>query len=170
MKLRTRLALLVGAVFVVGGGAIGGSSALIARQEAIDALDGVLSDAIASVRNDPANDISAVLEIADSSPAPISAMLFFDDSEPVVLVESRDGSEIVRFPALSIAEVTRAAEESMNKSAETELRIAAYSTGNGEWLVVGSSMSSISNQFHKSLIRSVQLSLVIALFLSLIHI
>ena len=165
MKLRTRLALLVGAVFVVGGGAIGGSSALIARQEAIDALDGVLSDAIASVRNDPANDVSAVLEIADSSPVPISAMLFFDDSEPVVLVESRDGSEIVRFPALSIAEVTRAAEESMNKSAETELRIAAYSTGNGEWLVVGSSMSSISNQFHKSLIRSVQLSLVIALFM-----
>ena len=165
MKLRTRLALLVGAVFVVGGGAIGGSSALIARQEAIDALDGVLSDAIASVRNDPANDVSTVLEIADSSPVPISAMLFFDDSEPVVLVESRDGSEIVRFPALSIAEVTRAAEESMNKSAETELRIAAYSTGNGEWLVVGSSMSSISNQFHKSLIRSVQLSLVIALFM-----
>ena len=165
MKLRTRLALLVGAVFVVGGGAIGGSSALIARQEAIDALDGVLGDAIASVRNDPAQDVSAVLEIADSSPVPISAMLFFDDSEPVVLVESRDGSEIVRFPALSIAEVTRAAEESMNKSAETELRIAAYSTGNGEWLVVGSSMSSISNQFHKSLIRSVQLSLVIALFM-----
>ena len=165
MKLRTRLALLVGAVFVVGGGAIGGSSALIARQEAIDALDGVLSDAIASVRNDPAQDVSAVIEIADSSPVPISALLFFDDSEPVILVESRDGSEIVRFPALSVAEVTRAAEESMNKSAETELRIAAYSTGNGEWLVVGSSMTSISNQFHKSLIRSVQLSLVIALFM-----
>lgn len=165
MKLRTRLALLVGAVFVVGGGAIGGSSALIARQEAIDALDGVLSDAIASVQNDPAQDVSAVIEIADSSPVPISALLFFDDSEPVVLVESRDGSEIVRFPALSVAEVTRAAEESMNKSAETELRIAAYSTGNGEWLVVGSSMTSISNQFHKSLIRSVQLSLVIALFM-----
>ena len=165
MKLRTRLALLVGAVFVVGGGAIGGSSALIARQEAIDALDGVLSDAIASVRNDPAQDVSAVIEIADSSPVPISALLFFDDSEPVILVESRDGSEIMRFPALSVAEVTRAAEESMNKSAETELRIAAYSTGNGEWLVVGSSMTSISNQFHKSLIRSVQLSLVIALFM-----
>jgi two-component system OmpR family sensor kinase len=165
MKLRTRLALLVGAVFIVGGGAIGGSSALIARQEAIDALDGVLSDAIASVRNDPAQDVSAVIEIADSSPVPISALLFFDDSEPVILVESRDGSEIVRFPALSVAEVTRAAEESMNKSAETELRIAAYSTGNGEWLVVGSSMTSISNQFHKSLIRSVQLSLVIALFM-----
>ena len=165
MKLRTRLALLVGAVFVVGGGAIGGSSALIARQEAIDALDGVLSDAIASVRNDPAQDVSAVIEIADSSPVPISALLFFDDSEPVILVESRDGSEIMRFPALSVAEVTRAAEESMNKSAETELRIAAYSTGNGEWLVVGSSITSISNQFHKSLIRSVQLSLVIALFM-----
>ena len=165
MKLRTRLALLVGAVFIVGGGAIGGSSALIARQEAIDALDGVLSDAIASVRNDPAQDVSAVIEIADSSPVPISALLFFDDSEPVILVESRDGSEIVRFPALSVAEVTRAAEESMNKSAETELRIAAYSTGNGEWLVVGSSITSISNQFHKSLIRSVQLSLVIALFM-----
>ncbi len=105
MKLRTRLALLVGAVFVVGGGVIGGSSALIARQEAVDALDGVLSEATASVKNDPAQDVSAVLAVADSSAVPISALLFFDDSEPVVLIESRDGTETVRFPKLSIAEV-----------------------------------------------------------------
>ena len=165
MKLRSRLALVVGVVFVFGGGVIGGSSALIARQEAIDTLDGVLGDAISSVKNDPAQDVSAVLAIADSSPVPISAMLFFDDSEPVVLVESRDGTETIKLPLLSIAEVTRAAEEPMTKSGEVKLRIEAYSTGNGEWLVVGTSLSSINNQFGKSLMRSIQLSLLIALFM-----
>jgi len=165
VKLRSRLALLVGAVFVFGGGVIGGSSALIARQEALDTLDGVLGDAISSVKNDPAQDVSAVLAIADSSPVPISAMLFFDDSEPVVLVESRDGPETIKLPLLSIAEVTRAAEEPTTMSGEVKLRIEAYSTGNGEWLVVGTSLTSINNQFGKSLMRSVQLSLLIALFM-----
>jgi two-component system OmpR family sensor kinase len=165
MKLRTRLALLVGAVFVVGGGIIGGSSALIARQEAVDAVDAVLGDAISSVKNDPTQDVSAVLEIAETSSEPISALLFFDDSEPLVLVEARDGTEAVAFPNLSIAEVTRAAEKPIDKAGVVPLRIAAYSTGNGEWLVVGSSMSSVNNQFGKSLIRSVQISLIIAAFM-----
>jgi two-component system OmpR family sensor kinase len=165
MKLRTRLALLVGAVFVVGGGIIGGSSALIARQEAVDALDAVLGDAISSVKNDPTQDVSAVLEIAETSSEPISALLFFDDSEPLVLIEARDGTEAVAFPNLSIAEVTRAAEKPIDKAGVVPLRIAAYSTGNGEWLVVGSSMSSVNNQFGKSLIRSVQISLIIAAFM-----
>ena len=74
MKLRTRLALLVGAVFVVGGGIIGGSSALIARQEAVDAVDAVLGDAISSVKNDPTQDVSAVLATAETSSEPISAL------------------------------------------------------------------------------------------------
>jgi two-component system OmpR family sensor kinase len=165
MKLRTRLALLVGAVFVVGGGIIGGSSALIARQEAVDAVDAVLGAAISSVKNDPNQDVSAVLEIAETSSEPISALLFFDDSEPLVLVEARDGMEAVAFPNLSIAEVTRAAEKPIDKAGVVPLRIAAFSTGNGEWLVVGSSMSSVNNQFGKSLIRSVQLSLIIAVFM-----
>ena len=33
MKLRTRLAILVGIVMIVGGGVIGGVSALVARKE-----------------------------------------------------------------------------------------------------------------------------------------
>ena len=165
MKLRTRLALLVGAVFVIGGGIIGGSSALIARQEAVDAVDAVLGAAISSVKNDPTPDVSAVLATAETSSEPISALLFFDDSEPLVLVEARDGTEAVAFPNLSIAEVTRAAEKPIDKAGVVPLRIAAYSTGNGEWLVVGSSMSSVNNQFEKSLIRSVQLSLLIAAFM-----
>jgi len=165
VKLRTRLALLVGVVFIIGGGAIGGTSALIARQEAVGALDGVLNDAISVVKNDPAQDVSAVLAFADSSPVPISAMLFFDDSAAVVLVESRDGTETVRFPNLSIAEITRAAEQHISKSGLVKLRIASYSTGDGEWLVVGSSMTSINNQFGKSLLRSIQLSLLIAAFM-----
>ena len=165
MKLRSRLALLVGAVFVFGGGVIGSSSAVIARQGALDTLDGILGDAISSVKNDPAQDVSVVLDVADSSPVPISAMLFFDDSEPVVLVESRDGPETIKLPLLSIAEVTRAAEEPITKSGEVKLRIEAYSTGNGEWLVVGTSLTNIDNQFDKSLMRSIQLSLLIALFM-----
>jgi two-component system OmpR family sensor kinase len=165
VKLRSRLALLVGAVFVFGGGVIGSSSAVIARQGALDTLDGILGDAISSVKNDPAQDVSVVLDVADSSPVPISAMLFFDDSEPVVLVESRDGPETIKLPLLSIAEVTRAAEEPITKSGEVKLRIEAYSTGNGEWLVVGTSLTNIDNQFDKSLMRSIQLSLLIALFM-----
>ncbi len=165
MKLRTRLALLSGVVFIAGGGAIGGSSALIARQEAIDAVDVVLGEAIASVRNDALQDISAVLDAADSSPVPISAMLFFDDSEPVVLVESRDGDETIRLPTLSITDVTRAAEKPISKSGAVKLRIATYSTGNGEWLVVGASLSSTDDQFGKSLVRTMRLSLLIALFM-----
>lgn len=165
MKLRTRLALLTGVVFIAGGGVIGGSSALIARQEAIDAVDVVLGEAIASVRNDPLQDISAVLDAADSSPVPISAMLFFDDSEPVVLVESRDGDETIRLPTLSITDVTRAAEKPISKSGAVKLRIATYSTGNGEWLVVGASLSSTDDQFGKSLVRTMRLSLLIALFM-----
>lgn len=165
MKLRTRLALLTGVVFIAGGGVIGGSSALIARQEAIDAVDVVLGEAIASVRNDPLQDISAVLDAADSSPVPISAMLFFDDSEPVVLVESRDGDETIRLPTLSITDVTRAADKPISKSGAVKLRIATYSTGNGEWLVVGASLSSTDDQFGKSLVRTMRLSLLIALFM-----
>jgi two-component system OmpR family sensor kinase len=53
----------------------------------------------------------------------------------------------------------------MTRSGEVKLRIEAYSTGNGEWLVVGTSLTSIDNQFSKSLMRSVQLSLLIALFM-----
>ena len=102
MKLRTQLALLVGAVFVVGGGIIGGSSALIARQEAVDAMDKVLGDAISSVKNDPSQDVSAVLAFAETSPVPISAMIFFDDSEPVVLAEARDGDESVTLSLIHI--------------------------------------------------------------------
>ena len=165
MKLRTRLALLSGVVFIAGGGAIGGSSALIARQEAIDAVDVVLGEAIASVRNDPLQDISAVLDAADSSPVPISAMLFFDDSEPVVLVESRDGDETIKLPTLSITDVTRAADKPITNSGAVKLRIATYSTGNGEWLVVGASLSSTDDQFGKSLVRTMRLSLLIALFM-----
>ena len=129
MKLRTRLALIAGVVFIIGGGVIGGSSALIARQEAVDAVDGVLGEAIDIVKNDPALDVSAVLAVADSSPVPISAILFFDDSEPVVLIESRDGTETVRFPKLSIAEVIQAAEEPISKTELVQLRIAANLTG-----------------------------------------
>jgi two-component system OmpR family sensor kinase len=165
VKLRTRLALLVGVVFIFGGGAIGGTSALIARQEAVGALDGILNDSISVVKNDPAQDVSAILAFADSSPVPISAMLFFDDSATVVLVESRDGTETVRFPNLSVAEITRAAEQHISKSGLVKLRIASYSTGDGEWLVVGSSMTSINNQFGKLLLRSIQISLLIAAFM-----
>jgi two-component system OmpR family sensor kinase len=165
MKLRTQLALIVGVVFVVGGGIIGGSSALIARQEAVDAMDVVLGDAISSVRNEPSQDVSAVLAFAETSPVPISAMIFFDDSEPVVLAEARDGDESVMFPNLSIAEVSQAAENPVDKSGVVQLRIVAYSTGNGEWLVVGSSKSSINNQFSKSLVRSLQISLLVAAFM-----
>lgn len=168
MKIRTRLAVLFGAMFIASGVIIGGSSALIARHEGVNQLDSTLSDALSSVENDPNQDVSGILTYAESSRVPISAMLYFDDSESVVLTEGKEGPNDLSFPQLELSEVTRAAEEPFSKSGIVDLRIAAFSSGNGEWVVVGASMTSVNQQFRESLSRSIQLSVAIAALMTLI--
>ncbi|MEI7883566.1 MAG: hypothetical protein WCI32_08555, partial [Actinomycetota bacterium] len=114
MKLRTRLAILVGIVMIVGGGVIGGVSALVARQGAIKALDNTLGKAIDVVRLNSVGDVSMILDFAESSPVPMSAMLFYSDGEPVALVEGRVGNDNLTFPALSIKQVQKATIQSQS--------------------------------------------------------
>lgn len=168
MKIRTRLSVLFGTIFIASGMIIGWSSALIARQEGIDRLDETLNDALASVKNDPNQDVSGILTFADSSPVPISAMLYFDDSESVMLIEGQEGSDILSFPQLDLFDVTRAVDEAFSISGKMDLRISALSSGNGEWVVVGASMASIDQQFNDSLSRSIFLSVVIATLMTLL--
>lgn len=46
-------------------------------------------NALQTVSESPTKDVSEVLIFAESSPAPLSASLFFDDSDFVVLIEEQ---------------------------------------------------------------------------------
>lgn len=168
MKIRTRLAVICGSICIASGVIIGGSTAAIARQEGIDRLDDTLSDALTSVKNDPNQDVSEILAFAESSPVPISAILYFDDSESVVLLEGKEGLNTLSFPQLKLSDVVRAADEPFTTTGITQLRIAAFSSGDGEWVLVGASITSINEQFRKSLSRSIQLSVAIATLMTLL--
>jgi len=162
MKLRTRLAILVGIVMMVGGGVIGGASALVARQGAIKALDSTLGNAIDVVRLDSGGNVSMILDFAESSPVPMSAMLFYSDGEPVALVEGRVGNDNLTFPALSIKQVQKATLHFQSLAGSIGIRISALQTSDDEWLVVGVSTYEVSSQFRTALRRSIELSLLIA--------
>ncbi len=162
MKLRTRLAILVGIVMIVGGGVIGGASALVARQGAIKALDNVLGNAIDVVRLDPVGNVSMILDFAESSPVSLSAMLFYSDGEPVALVEGRVGNDNLEFPRLSITQVEKATLQPLSLAASSAIRMSALKTSDDEWLVVGVSTYEVSSQFRNALLRSIELSLLIA--------
>jgi len=162
MKLRTRLAILVGIVMIVGGGVIGGVSALVARQGAIKALDNTLGKAIDVVRLDSVGDVSKILDFAESSPVPMSAMLFYSDGEPVALVEGRVGNDNLTFPALSIMQVQKATIQSQSLTGSIGIRMSALQTSGDEWLVVGVSTYEVGSQFGAAFRRNIELSLLIA--------
>jgi two-component system OmpR family sensor kinase len=162
MKLRTRLAILVGIVMIVGGGVIGGVSALVARQGAIKALDNTLGKAIDVVRLDSVGDVSKILDFAESSPVPMSAMLFYSDGEPVALVEGRVGNDNLTFPALSIKQVQKATIQSQSLTGSIGIRMSALQTSGDEWLVVGVSTYEVGSQFGAAFRRNIELSLLIA--------
>jgi len=162
MKLRTRLAILVGIVMMVGGGVIGGVSALVARQGAIKALDNTLGKAIDVVRLDSVGDVSKILDFAESSPVPMSAMLFYSDGEPVALVEGRVGNDNLTFPALSIMQVQKATIQSQSLTGSIGIRMSALQTSGDEWLVVGVSTYEVGSQFGAAFRRNIELSLLIA--------
>lgn len=162
MKLRTRLAILVGIVMIVGGGVIGGVSALVARQGAIKALDNTLGKAIDVVRLNSVGDVSMILDFAESSPVPMSAMLFYSDGEPVALVEGRVGNDNLTFPALSIKQVQKATIQSQSLTGSIGIRMSALQTSGDEWLVVGVSTYEVGSQFGAAFRRNIELSLLIA--------
>lgn len=161
MTLRTRLAATVGVVIVLGGLVSGAINARVARESAMSRIDSVLVDALGQVRRDPDRDTSVLVQFADSSPIPISATLYFTDDDPIALVEGVDGDTKVVIPALSASEATKTMEESRTFDGSVLAR--SLGLGDGEWVTVAASTRDIDDQFRGSLVRSLQVSLAVAL-------
>ena len=168
MKLQVKLSIVVGIVFTTGSLLINGSNSLISRREAIKTQDNLLKNALKTVSESPTKDVSEVLIFAESSPAPLSASLFFDDSDSVVLIEGTDGSRVLNIPQLLLNEVTDATEKPTSLDDPNEMRISALSIGNGEWLIVGLSISDVNQEFRNSVSRSLILTLIIALLMTIL--
>ncbi|MGA1366677.1 MAG: hypothetical protein ACO31T_08555, partial [Ilumatobacteraceae bacterium] len=165
MRLQTKLSATAGAIFMIGSLIINGANSLISRREAIKTHDRTIENALNIVRDSGTQDVSRVLGFADSSPLPITALLFFDDTDPIVLIESTSGTDSLTIENLEITDVTRAVERPIDLGGENSMRIGAHSVGNGEWLVVGLSITNIEREFKNSLIRSLALASIIALFM-----
>jgi len=168
MKLQVKLSIVVGIVFTTGSLLINGSNSFISRSEGIKTQDKLLANALKTVRDSSSKDVSEVLLFAESSPAPLSASLYFDDSDSVVLIEGTDGTRVLNIPKLQTREVTDAAERPTNLGDPNEMRISALSIGNGEWLVVGLSISDVNQEFRNSLNRGLVFTLIIALLMTLL--
>ncbi|NDD73282.1 MAG: sensor histidine kinase, partial [Actinobacteria bacterium] len=168
MKLQVKLSVLIGIVFTSGSLIINGSNSIISKREAIRTQDKILNDALDFVRESPTNDVSEVLVFSETSPAPISATLYFDDSQPVVLIEGIDGSRVLKIPNLEVSEVASATKTPLNLNDENSMRISSYSIGNGEWLIVGLSVATVNQEFSNAIGRSFLLTVIIALLMTLL--
>jgi two-component system OmpR family sensor kinase len=125
-------------------------------------LDNTLGKAIDVVRLNSVGDVSMILDFAESSPVPMSAMLFYSDGEPVALVEGRVGNDDLTFPALSIKQVQKATMQSQSLAGSIGIRMSALQTSSDEWLVVGVSTYEVGSQFGTAFRRNIELSLLIA--------
>jgi two-component system OmpR family sensor kinase len=162
MTLRVRLSMFAGLAILVCGLLVGGTSAVVARGQATDALDATINGALTSVREDKMN-ASAAIDYADSSPVPLSALLIARDSEPISLVEGRDGDLVLTMPTLTLDQVRSAERTFRNVGGVADLRVRSLSVDDGEWVVVGATTDEITSQFRTSLAVSLLLSVVIAL-------
>lgn len=156
MRLAGRISAGVALLLLASGASIGALAAAIARSEGIASIDGRLDDAVSAVAgaDDP---VSALLERADRSAGPPLAWLYFDDAEPIALIEPTSSATT----ALAVAEVDAASRSSVD--AADGLRIRSVSLGDGEWLVVAESRAQEDEQFLRAVRASVAVALVVAL-------
>ena len=163
MTLRTRLAAIAGVVIVCGGLIIGATTARVVRDDSMAAVSSILLDALEYVAADPGRDTSRIVQFADTSPTPLSATLFFDDDEPISLVDGMDGRIAVRIPDLSPEQIDSTLDRA--RGFPGSILVRSLKVGEGEWLSVASSTRDIEVRFRESLYRSLAISLAIALFL-----
>ena len=156
MRLAGRISAGVALLLLASGASIGALAAAIARSEGIASIDGRLDDAVSAVAgaDDP---VSALLERADRSAGPPLAWLYFDDAEPIALIEPTSSATT----ALAVAEVDAASRSSVD--AADGLRIRSVSLGDGEWLVVAESRAQEDDQFLRAVRASVAVALVVAI-------
>jgi len=158
VRLAGRISAGVALLLLASGGSIGALAAAIARSEGIASIDARLDDAVSAVAvaDDP---VSALLERADRSAGPSLAWLYFDDADPIALVESASPSDTAT--ALAVGEVDAASRSSVD--AGDGLRIRSVSLGDGEWLVVAESRTREDQQFVRAVRASVAAALAVAL-------
>lgn len=166
MTIRTRLAVFAAAVVILGGLITGGISAMVSRDSGLSLVEGVVDDALDIVRADPQRDASGLISFADSSPVPVSAELFFDEGSPVSLVDGRDKEGLVAIGQLTPSQIARAVGGFVHRNSPTPAIIRALPTDDGEWVVVAASTREVQQAFKDSLLRSVQVSFVVALLVA----
>lgn len=163
MKLRTRLSATLGIALISSGVLIGGSTAWLSRSDAVSGIDSSLGVLTARIAADPVNDVEILLASAETSPFPLIGEIFYDTTEPFSIVEGLDGDAVLTLPELSVATVRRAVEKPLTIDGAVSLRIRATPSGEGQWVVVGTSLRAVNSQFMRSLLQSLLVSTVIAL-------
>lgn len=163
MKLRTRLAATLGIALVVSGVLIGGATAWLSRSDEIHRIDGLLSGITAKISADPNNDVETLLAAVETTPIPIIGEIYFADTDPFTVVEGLEGNKALLLPKLSQATVNRAIAQPLTVDGLTSLRIRATASGEGQWIVIGTSLRDVNKQFIESLLKSLLISAGIAL-------
>lgn len=163
MKLRTRLAATLGVALVVSGVLIGGATAWLSRSDEIHRIDGLLEGITAKISADPTNDVETLLAAVETTPIPIIGEIYFADTDPFTVVEGVDGNKALLLPKLSQATINRAIEQPRTVDGVTSLRIRATASGEGQWIVIGTSLRDVNKQFIESLLQSLLISAGIAL-------
>lgn len=168
MKLRTRLAATLGIALVTSGVLIGGATAWLSRSDAVHRIDGLLGGIASRIAVDPSKDVETLLASAETSPFSLIGEIYFSDADPFSVVEGHDGNKVLTLPTLSVDVVTRAVRQPITVDGSTPLRIRATETGEGQWIVVGTSLRAVNSQFVGSLLQSLLVSAGIALLTTLL--
>ena len=157
MRLAPRISAGVALLLLASGASIGARAATIARSEGIASIDARLDEVVSSVAaaDDP---VSALLERSDRSAGPSLAWLYFDDADPIALVES---PVLPSPPTMAVADVDAASRDAMD--AGDGLRIRSVPLGDGEWLVAAESRRQEDEQFARAVRASVATALLVAL-------
>lgn len=167
MRLSTRIALITGLALVLGGFVIGWSAALIARNESISAVDNALVASIAAADSGQGADPFAIVEIAQRSSYPIAAVIIFDDSPAIPIVEqfSSDGTSLM--PTMTTRDAVEAEDSTTTRAVGNSLvRVHSRSLGDGGWLVLSASIDSATNRYRNTLSLTLLVALAIAALLA----
>lgn len=168
MRLRTRLALIVGLVSLGGGAALGVWFAYGTRSDAIHDLDAIVDGALATVRADPEKDPSVLLIYEDTISTPISAHVLFDDLPPVEILQQSDGRLPVELPNLSVEQLKDAESGFRETTVDIPIRYKALKIEEGQWVVVAVSMREINEQFADTYRRAILSSIFVGTVISLL--
>lgn len=168
MRLRARLAVIVGSVSLVGGCVLGAWVAYGIRADATKAAEGLINEALDIVRNDPQRDPSSLIGYVQTSPVPLSVHVFFEQLPSVEVAQETDGKYPVEVQGLTIKQVVSAVNAFRTVENGIPILYRTLEIDSGEWVVVASSLRSIERQFDVTLRRSITSAVVVAVVVILI--